>query len=145
MKSWNWRRGRSENVWLLKLIMRKVMIRWIKVFWNIWWEWWVCVISGWLGWGLAFFGGNMLIQVLGTSGRCKVATWEPLLENLRNRLNSWGNKYESRGVLCSLSWYWTSSQFFISFFKVPSKMIKRVVRIQKEFLWGGLRGASKIC
>lgn len=47
----------------------------------------------------------MLIQVLGTSGRCKVATWEPLLENLRNRLNSWGNKYESRGVLCSLSWY----------------------------------------
>lgn len=35
--------------------------------------------------------------------------------------------------------------FYLSFFKVPSKIIKRVVRIQKEFLWGGLRGASKIC
>lgn len=50
---------------------------------------------------LHFFGGNMLIQVLGTSGRCKVATWEPLLENLRNRLNSWGNKYVSLEVYCA--------------------------------------------
>jgi hypothetical protein len=34
--------------------------------------------------------------------------------------------------------------FYLSFLKMPASIIKKVVRIQREFLWGGVRGGNKI-
>jgi hypothetical protein len=74
------------------------------------------------------------------------ATWEPLLESLRKRLFSWRNKHISLGgrivminaVLNSIP------IFFLSFMKLPNKVWKKIVRIQREFLWGGVKGGKKI-
>jgi hypothetical protein len=34
--------------------------------------------------------------------------------------------------------------FYLSFLKIPNKVWKKVVRIQREFLWGGVKGGKKI-
>lgn len=34
---------------------------------------------------------------------------------------------------------------FLSFFRIPAKVLRMVIRIQREFLWGGVGGAWKIC
>jgi hypothetical protein len=75
-----------------------------------------------------------------------LATWEPLLELLRKRLFSWRNKYvslEGRIVLIN-SVFNAIPIFYLSFMKMPVKVWKKVVRIQREFLWGGVRGGKKI-
>ncbi|MCH79823.1 LINE-1 reverse transcriptase like [Trifolium medium] len=76
----------------------------------------------------------------------RVATWVPVLTSLRKRLNSWGNKNISFGgrlvlinsVLNSLP------IFYLSYMKMPAQVIKKVIRIQREFLWGGVNGGKKI-
>jgi hypothetical protein len=35
--------------------------------------------------------------------------------------------------------------FFLSFMKVPATMLKRIVSIQRDFLWGGLKGGRSMC
>lgn len=35
--------------------------------------------------------------------------------------------------------------FFLSFMKIPEKVLCMVTRIQREFLWGGVGGGRKIC
>lgn len=42
------------------------------------------------------FGGESLGLPVGANAK-KVATWEPLLDKLKGKLNSWGNKYVSLG------------------------------------------------
>jgi len=34
--------------------------------------------------------------------------------------------------------------FYLSFFKLPMKVWKKVVRIQRQFLWGGVNGGNKV-
>ncbi|XP_024628921.1 uncharacterized mitochondrial protein AtMg00310-like [Medicago truncatula] len=76
----------------------------------------------------------------------KVSTWEPMLEQLRKRLNSWGNKFVSLGgrIVLLNSILNAIPIFYLSFLKIPAKVLKMVVRIQREFLWGGARGGRKI-
>jgi hypothetical protein len=70
-----------------------------------------------------------------------------MLDSIRKRLGSWGNKYISLGgrivlinaVLNSLP------IFFLSFLKMPVKIWREVVRIQRKFLWGGLSNKNKMC
>jgi len=77
----------------------------------------------------------------------KVSTWEPMLEQLRNRLNSWGTKYVSLGGRITLlnSVLNAIPIFFLSFMKISVKVLKMVTRIQREFLWVGVRGGRKLC
>jgi hypothetical protein len=35
--------------------------------------------------------------------------------------------------------------FFLSFLKMPRSVVKAVVRIQRNFLWGGVKGDKKMC
>lgn len=66
-------------------------------------------------------------------------TWEPVLNAMRLKLSSWRRKQLRIGgrvtlinlVLSSLPFY------FFSFFKVPKKVLGEMVRIQRQFLWGG--------
>ncbi|CAJ2628200.1 unnamed protein product [Trifolium pratense] len=74
------------------------------------------------------------------------STWSPLIVSLRKKLNSWGHKHLSLGgrlvlinsVLNSLP------IFFLSYMKTPAQVIKKVTRIQREFLWGGVNGGRKL-
>jgi len=73
-----------------------------------------------------------------------LSTWEPMLEQLKKRLNSWGNKYVSivgRIVLLN-SVLNVIPIFYLSFLKIPTKVLKMVVLIQREFHWGG---GWKVC
>jgi len=76
----------------------------------------------------------------------KSTTWQPMVDLLDRRLNSWGHKYISFGgrivllnlVLNSIPIY------YLSFMKMPVVVWKKLVRLQREFLWGGVGGGKKI-
>jgi hypothetical protein len=75
------------------------------------------------------------------------STWAPMVDSIRRRLGSWGNKFVSLGgrivlinaVLNALP------IFFLSFLKMPVKVWREVVKIQRNFLWGGLMNRRKLC
>ncbi|GAU27711.1 hypothetical protein TSUD_126570 [Trifolium subterraneum] len=76
----------------------------------------------------------------------RLSTWRPIIDTMRKRLLGWSGRHLSIGgrvtlinsVLSSLPLY------YFSFFKVPSSVLKVLVSIQRNFLWGGgLEG--KIC
>jgi hypothetical protein len=73
-------------------------------------------------------------------------TWDPLLEHLRKRLFSWRNNHISFGgrIVLLNSVLNAIPIFYLSFLKMPVSVLKKVVRIQREFLWGGARGGKKI-
>jgi hypothetical protein len=73
-------------------------------------------------------------------------TWEPLIEYLKNRLRSWGNRYVSLGgrIVIINSVLNAIPIFYLSFMKLPAEALKKIIRIQREFLWGGLKGGRKI-
>jgi hypothetical protein len=70
-----------------------------------------------------------------------------MLEQLKKRLNSWGIKYVSLGgrIVLLNSVLNVIPIFYLSFLKIPAKVLKMVTRIQREFLWGGVGGARKVC
>jgi len=77
----------------------------------------------------------------------KFSIWEPMLEKLANRLNSWGSKYVSLGgrIVLLNSVLNAIPIFYLSYLKMPKRVVKEVIRIQRNFLWGGVRGGRKIC
>jgi hypothetical protein len=76
-----------------------------------------------------------------------LATWEPMLKTIRGRLGRWGNKYVSFGGRIVLVNAVLSAIpiFYLSFLKMPAKVWKEVVKIQRKFLWGGLSKKNKTC
>ncbi|CAJ2645291.1 unnamed protein product [Trifolium pratense] len=74
-------------------------------------------------------------------------TWRPVVEAMSKRLSSWCGRHLSYGgritlinsVLASLPLY------FFSFFKAPVCVLKQLVRIQRNFLWGGGLEDKKLC
>jgi hypothetical protein len=73
-------------------------------------------------------------------------TWKPLLEYLRTRLFSWRNKHISLGgrIVLINSVLNAIPIFYLSFLRMPASVVKKVVRLQREFLWGGVKGGRKI-
>jgi len=76
----------------------------------------------------------------------KLSTWEPLLCQLRKRLCSWGNKYVSLGgrIVLLNSVLNAIPIFYLSFLKMPTKVVRKIIGIQRNFLWGGKVGGRKI-
>ncbi|MCH80143.1 LINE-1 reverse transcriptase like [Trifolium medium] len=76
----------------------------------------------------------------------RVSTWNPVLEVLQKRLASWKNKYVSLGgrVVLLNSVLAAIPIFYLSLFKIPVGVWKKIIRLQRRFLWGGAAGASKI-
>jgi hypothetical protein len=74
------------------------------------------------------------------------STWDPLLESLRKRLFSWRNKHISLGgrIIMVNAVLNAIPIFYLSFLKMSAKVLKKIVRIQREFLWGGVKGGKKI-
>ncbi|CAJ2663797.1 unnamed protein product [Trifolium pratense] len=76
----------------------------------------------------------------------RLATWDPLVEKIRRKLNSWGNKHISLGgrIVLINSVLNSIPIFYMSFMKMPAQVIKKVTRIQRDFLWGGVNGVKKL-
>jgi hypothetical protein len=75
-----------------------------------------------------------------------MTTWKPMLDVIRRRIGSWGNKYLSFGgrIVMVNAVLNAIPIFYLSYLKMPSNMRKEVVRIQQKFLWSGLSNRSKI-
>jgi hypothetical protein len=76
-----------------------------------------------------------------------VTTWEPMLNTIRSRLGSWGNKFVSLGgrIVMINAVLSAIPIFYLSFLKMPVKVWREVVKIQRKFLWGGLADKNKTC
>ncbi|KAK2420573.1 hypothetical protein QL285_031284 [Trifolium repens] len=77
----------------------------------------------------------------------KFSTWEPMLKVIRGRLGSWGNKHISLGgrIVMINAVLSAIPVFFLSYMKMPMKVWREVVKIQRTFLWGGLSKRTKVC
>jgi hypothetical protein len=72
------------------------------------------------------------------------STWDPVVKTIEKRLSSWKNRYVSLGgrVVLINSILASIPVFYLSFLKLPSKVRKIIVRIQRNFLWGGAAGVK---
>jgi hypothetical protein len=73
-------------------------------------------------------------------------TWNPVIEVLQKRLNSWHNRFVSLSgrVILINSVLAAIPVFYLSFMKMPTCFWKKIVAIQRNFLWGGSSNKSKI-
>jgi len=73
-------------------------------------------------------------------------TWQPFLNLLSGRLGSWGNKHVSLGgrVVLTNSVLKVIPIFYMSVMKMHDLVWKKIVRIQREFLWGGVKRSKSI-
>jgi hypothetical protein len=76
----------------------------------------------------------------------RLSTWNPVVDVIQRRLASWKNKYVSLGgrVVLLNSVLSAIPIFYLSLFKMPVGVWKKLVRMQRRFLWGGAAGNSKI-
>jgi hypothetical protein len=75
------------------------------------------------------------------------STWRPMVDAIRKRLHSWGNKFISFGgrIVLLNAVLNAIPVFFLSYLKMPAKVWREVVKIQRTFLWGGLGKKRKMC
>ncbi|KAK2414852.1 hypothetical protein QL285_037392 [Trifolium repens] len=142
-----------QNLWTLKSILRGFhMVSGLKV--NFWKSClmgvntqadFVDLACSFLNCRQGQFPFKYLGLPVGANPR-RLSTWDPLIDYLKKRLNSWGKKHISLGgrIVLINSVLNSIPIFFMSFLKMPSQVVKTVVRIQREFLWGGVRGGRKI-
>jgi hypothetical protein len=142
-----------ENLWTLKAILRGFeMASGLKV--NFWKSGLMGVhvsstfmemASSFLNCRLGSIPFKYLGLPVGANPKCE-STWDPLVDHLRRRLCSWRNKHISLGgrIVLINSVLNSIPIFHLSFLKLPNKVWKKIVRIQREFLWGGVKGGKKI-
>lgn len=68
------------------------------------------------------------------------------MDHVTKRLNTWGNKFlsfEGRIILLN-SVLNAIPIFYLSFLRMLVKVWRRLVRVQREFLWGEVGGGRKI-
>ena len=137
-----------ENLWTLKALLRGFeFVSSLKVNFHKSCLMGINVSTEFLGMASTFLNcsvGSFSFMYLGLpmGARAKsMSTWEPMLERIKAKLNSWGNKYISLGgqiVLLN-----SVPIFYLSFLKIPVKVIKKVEAIQRKFLCGGGRGRGR--
>jgi hypothetical protein len=74
-------------------------------------------------------------------------TWKPVVDAMTKRLNIWSNRHLSYGGRITLinSVFTSLPLYFFSFFKAPCCVIKQLVKIQHNFLWGGGIEEKRLC
>lgn len=67
--------------------------------------------------------------------------WEPIIASLERKLALWKGRYLSFGGRVSLisSVLHNIPIIFLSILRIPKKVLKILIRIQREFLWGSVR------
>ncbi|GAU29496.1 hypothetical protein TSUD_360410 [Trifolium subterraneum] len=142
-----------ENLWTIKAILRGFeLASGLKV--NFWKSGLIGVnvsptfmtmACTFLNCRLGTFPFKYLGLPIGANPKC-LTTWDPLLAHLRKRLCSWRNKHISLGgrIVMINAVLNAIPIFHLSFLKMPVLVWKKVVRIQREFLWGCVRGGKKV-
>jgi hypothetical protein len=142
-----------NNLWALKAILRGFeMVSGLKVnYWksslmglNVSQEF-MSLASSFLNCKTSFVPFKYLGLPVGANPR-RLFTWEPLLDSLRKRLGGWGNKFVSLGgrIVLLNAVLNAIPIFYLSYFKIPIMVWKKIRRIQREFLWGSRRGSKRI-
>jgi hypothetical protein len=75
-----------------------------------------------------------------------MSTWKPMIDVIRGRIGSWGNKYLSFGgrIVMLNAVLNAIPIFYLSYLKMPTNVWREVVRLQRKFLWGGVSNRRKI-
>ena len=73
------------------------------------------------------------------------ALWDPVLEKMGRKLVGWKKLYLSKGARLTLIKSTISSLpvYFLSLFPLPASVNRRMEKLQREFLWGGMGDAHK--
>jgi hypothetical protein len=143
-----------DNLWALKAVLRGFeMVSGLKVnFWkscvmgiNVEDEF-LAMASEFLNCRIGGIPFKYLGLPVGANPR-KMSTWEPMLNVIRGRLGGWGNKYVSLGgrIVLINAVLNAIPTFYLSYLKLPKKVWKELVKIQRVFLWAGLSNHSKTC
>jgi hypothetical protein len=143
-----------DNLWTLKAILRGfVMASGLKVnFWksclvgiNVPNEF-LLMASDFLNCRIGSVPFKYLGLPVGANPRLG-STWKPLVDVIKRRLKSSGNKYISLGgrIVLINSVLNSLPIFFLSFLKLPVKVRNEIVKIQRNFLWSGLSERKKMC
>jgi hypothetical protein len=143
-----------DNLWALKAVLRGFeMVSGLKV--NFWKS---CIMGAnvseeFLEMASIFLNcrrGMIPFKYLGLpvgANPKKLSTWEPMLKVVRGRLGSWGNKYVSLGgrIVLINAVLNVIPIFYLSYLKMPVKVWKELIKIQRTFLWVGLTKTTKTC
>jgi hypothetical protein len=143
-----------DNLWALKAVLRGFeMVSGLKV--NFWKS---CIMGAnvseeFLEMASIFLNcrrGMIPFKYLGLpvgANPKKLSTWEPMLKVVRGRLGSWGNKYVSLGgrIVLINAVLNAIPIFYLSYLKMPVKVWKELIKIQRTFLWAGLTKSTKTC
>ena len=72
--------------------------------------------------------------------------WNPVLEKMEQRLAGWKKLYLSKGGKITLIKSMLSSlpTYYLSLLPLPGKVAKCMEKLQRDFLWSGCSGESKI-
>ena len=73
-------------------------------------------------------------------------TWDPIISKCERKLAKWKQRHLSFGGRVTLikSMLTSIPIYFLSFFRVPKKVVDKLGRIQRRLLWGGDHEQSKI-
>ncbi|KAI8550558.1 hypothetical protein RHMOL_Rhmol06G0116600 [Rhododendron molle] len=76
---------------------------------------------------------------LGSSFKSK-AVWDSVVERFQKRLVEWKRQYIPKGsrLILIKSTLSSSPTYFMSLFVIPVSVVKRLEKIQRDFLWGGV-------
>ncbi|KAH1262193.1 putative ribonuclease H protein [Glycine max] len=76
----------------------------------------------------------------------RLMMWEPIFRKFEAKLNKWNQrKVSMAGRITLINSVLTALPlFYLSFFKAPSAVLKRLISIQRNFLWGGGAEGKKI-
>lgn len=93
--------------------------------------------------------GSVLLTYLGLPIGANLRlerTWKLVIQLLASRLGSWGNNYVSLGGRFILlnSILNVIPIFYMSIMKMHVKVWKKIIRFQKEFLWGRVKRSRSI-
>lgn len=133
-----------ENLWAMKSILRGFeMVSGLKINFFKSSLIGVNVDSGFMDMACNFLNcsaGSIPFKYLGLpvgANSRSMSTWEPLLENLSGRLNTWGHKFISFGgrIVLLNSVLNAMPIFYLSFLKLPSKF-GSVLFVFKESFYG---------
>ena len=73
---------------------------------------------------------------------CGRSFWEPVISKVANRLDGWKKAFLSKGGRLTLIEAVLSAipTYFLSLFRMPSRVIKEIEKIMRNFLWSGVDG-----